>query len=162
MSEKCRKLSEKCPKIVQRGGKHKFGHILDIFCLFGRRFCLVTCPMHARYKDNTNHTHVQTNASMVWAILGPAVHAARRMRSLRVCSNDSCIDDKRYIARSLSETKESCQNGGGKIHISHSRSTAFLSFLFCPITVGIFHASSCSGHKGSNAPSGLSSCIKLI
>ena len=66
----------------------------------------------------------------VWTILGPAVHAARRIRSLRVCSNDSCIDDKRYIARNFSETKESCKNGGEKIHISLSRSAALTKPCF--------------------------------
>ena len=39
-------MSRKCPKNVQKlsGGTANtiFGHILDIFCLFGRCFCLVT------------------------------------------------------------------------------------------------------------------------
>ena len=43
MSEKCRK---KCPENVQKlsGGAENtiFGHFLDIFCVFGRCFCLVT------------------------------------------------------------------------------------------------------------------------
>ena len=41
-----RKMSKKCPKIVQklsRGAESTiFGHFLDNFCLFGRCFCLVT------------------------------------------------------------------------------------------------------------------------
>ena len=37
-----KKMSEKCPKIVQRGRKHDFRTFFDNFCLFGRCFCFVT------------------------------------------------------------------------------------------------------------------------
>ena len=42
MSDKCRKMSEKCPRFVQRGCNNIFRHFLDNFCLLGRCFCLVT------------------------------------------------------------------------------------------------------------------------
>ena len=44
MSEKCRKMSENCPKLVRRDRNLNiiFGHFVDIFCLFGWCFGLVT------------------------------------------------------------------------------------------------------------------------
>ena len=50
--QKVPKMSKKCPKMFKycpEGLKTQFSDMfLDKFCLFGRCFCLVTCPMLAR------------------------------------------------------------------------------------------------------------------